>query len=59
MPAPPTPPDAPIIVIAGLVLFWDSVMLLPATNAKAEEDAVFAVPTDAPPDAVVIDTRVE
>jgi hypothetical protein len=49
----------PEIVMFGLVLFWDNVMLFPATNPNPVEEAVFAVPTVAPPAAVVIDTSVE
>jgi hypothetical protein len=46
---PPAPPLAPIIVICGLVEACDSVMFDPATNTKAEEAAVFAVPEVEPP----------
>ena len=56
---PPPEGEGPIIVIAGLVLFCDKVMLLPAKNGHAEEEAVLAVPTVAPPAAVVIETKVE
>lgn len=49
----------PMTVTAGLVLSCDNVMLLPATSANAEEEAVFAVPLVAPPLVVVTDTSVE
>jgi hypothetical protein len=54
---PPPPPDVPMIVIFGLVEFCDKVMLLPATRAKAVEDAVLTVPDVAPPAADVIELR--
>jgi hypothetical protein len=47
------------IVIFGLVLNWDRVMLLPATRAKAEDEAVFAVPLVAPPAALVIEVSTD
>lgn len=43
----------------GLVEFCESVMLLPATNPNAEDEAVFTVPLVAPPAALVIETSVE
>jgi hypothetical protein len=49
----------PMIVTDGFVDSWLRVMLFPATNPKAEDDAVFAVPEVAPPTAVVIETSVE
>lgn len=45
------------IVMFGLVLCCERVMLLPATNANAVDDAVFAVPEVAPPAAVVIEVN--
>jgi hypothetical protein len=54
---PAPPPDVPMMVILGLVEFWDRVMLLPATKPNAVEDAVFAVPEVAPPAAEVIELR--
>jgi hypothetical protein len=47
--APPPPPLAPMIVIAGEVESCDKVMFEPATSANAEEDAVLTVPEVAPP----------
>lgn len=51
----------PITVIDGLVDSWLRVILLPATNWKADELAVFAVPLVAPPapTTVATDTSVE
>jgi hypothetical protein len=49
----------PIMVMAGLVLFCERVIPVPATNGNAEDDAVFTVPDDAPPATVVMETRVE
>lgn len=49
----------PMIVSAGFVLSWESVILDPATMENADDDAVLAVPLDAPPAAVVIERSVE
>ncbi len=56
---PAAAPEAPIIVIDGFVLNCESVILLPATNWNAVDDAVLTVPLDAPPAAVEISTSVE
>jgi hypothetical protein len=57
---PPPPPDVPMIVIWGLVEFWDRVIFDPATSANAELDAVFAVPdVDPPAVRAATDTRVD
>ena len=56
-PAPPAG-EGPMMVIAGFVDSWLSVIFDPATSAKAVEDAVFAVPEVAPPaaDVMVVST---
>lgn len=56
---PPPLGVGPMIVIDGFVDSWLRVMFGPATKAKADDDAVFAVPAVAPPAVAAIDTRVE
>lgn len=57
----PIAPDGvgPMMVIEGLVESWLRVMFGPATNANADEDAVFAVPEVAPPAVDAIEASVE
>jgi hypothetical protein len=50
----------PMMVNCGLVEDWLSVIFDPATKAKAEDEAVFAVPEVAPPAvSAAIDTRAD
>jgi len=57
----PAPPAGvgPMIVMVGLVDSWLNVMLFPATNPKAVDEAVLAVPEVVPPAMLEIDTNVE
>jgi hypothetical protein len=55
----PAPGVGPMIVMAGEVEFWLRVMFDPARNGNADEEAVFAVPSVAPPAALEIETSVE